>query len=228
MSGRSQLAAKDPQERRRRILAAAIEVLEDKGFAGTRIADIAAVAGTSPALVVYHFKTLDGALAEALGSVEDDFYHNVSAATPPNAGAIEQLRILSYYASVGGPAVGTWALYMEVWVRALRDGGARAMRRAVDARWRHTLTELITAGIDEGVFTCEDPQAAALRLAALMDGLAVQAALADMDVPDEEMNRLWLEAAAIELDVDPRLLLEPISTVTSMTESRSRKSGTGN
>ena len=69
MSGRSQLAAKDPQERRRRILAAAIEVLEDKGFAGTRIADIAAVAGTSPALVVYHFKTLDGALAEALGSV---------------------------------------------------------------------------------------------------------------------------------------------------------------
>ena len=100
------------------------------------------------------------------------------------------------------------------------------MRRAVDARWRHTLTELITAGITEGVFTCEDPQAAALRLAALMDGLAVQAALADMDVPDEEMNRLWLEAAAIELRVAPQLLLEPISTVTPTTASRSRKSGT--
>ncbi len=215
MSAPAALAAKDPQERRRRILAAAIEVLEDKGFAGTRIADIAAVAGTSPALVVYHFKTLDGALAEALGSVEDDFYHNVSAATPPNADAVERLRILSYFASVGGPAMGTWALYMEVWVRALRDGGARAMRRAVDARWRHTLTELITAGIDEGSFRCVDPPASALRLAALMDGLAVQAALADMDVPDEEMNRLWLEAAAAELGIDRDLLLAPVTIRTS-------------
>ena len=211
MSASSPLAAKDPQERRRRILAAAIEVLEEKGFAGTRIADIAAVAGTSPALVVYHFKTLDGALAEALGSVEDDFYHNVSAATPTNADAIERLRILSYFASVGGPAVGTWALYMEVWVRALRDGGARAMRRAVDTRWRHTLTELITSGIAEGSFTCADPHASALRLAALMDGLAVQAALADMDVPDEEMNRLWLEAAAIELAIKANVPITPLA-----------------
>jgi len=72
MSARTSLAAKAPEERRRRILAAAVEVLKDKGFAGARIADVAAVAGTSPALVVYHFKTLDGALAEALGSVEDD------------------------------------------------------------------------------------------------------------------------------------------------------------
>jgi AcrR family transcriptional regulator len=211
MSGPSPLAAKDPQERRRRILAAAIEVLEDKGFAGTRIADIAAVAGTSPALVVYHFKTLDGALAEALGSVEDDFYQNVSAATPLHADAVERLRILSYFATEGGPAVGTWALYMEVWVRALRDGGARALRRAVDARWRHTLTELIRTGVAEGSFTCPDPQASALRLAALMDGLAVQAALADMDVPDEEMNRLWLEAAAIELGIEADLLMTPAS-----------------
>ena len=187
MSASSPLAAKDPQERRRRILAAAIEVLEEKGFAGTRIADIAAVAGTSPALVVYHFKTLDGALAEALGSVEDDFYHNVSAATPTNADA------------------------MEVWVRALRDGGARAMRRAVDTRWRHTLTELITSGIAEGSFTCADPHASALRLAALMDGLAVQAALADMDVPDEEMNRLWLEAAAIELAIKANVPITPLA-----------------
>ncbi|MEI6626952.1 MAG: TetR family transcriptional regulator, partial [Thermoleophilia bacterium] len=80
MSARSSLAAKAPEERRRRILAAAVEVLKEKGFAGARIADVASAAGTSAALVVYHFKTLDGALAEALGSVEDDFYDSFSRA----------------------------------------------------------------------------------------------------------------------------------------------------
>ena len=82
------------------------------------------------------------------------------------------------------------------------------MRHTVDTRWRHTLTELIRSGVAEGSFNCPDPQASALRLAALMDGLAVQAALADMDVPDEEMNRLWLEAAAIELGIEPQLLTQ--------------------
>jgi hypothetical protein len=88
---------------------------------------------------------------------------------------------------------------MEVWVRALRDSQARALRRALDARWRQTLREVIDAGIAEGTFTCADPQATAVRLAALMDGLAVQVSLHDPDVPEARLTGLWLEAAAAEL-----------------------------
>ncbi len=208
MSGRSSLSAKAPEERRRRILAAAVEVLEDKGFAGARIADIAAKAGTSPALVVYHFKTLDGALAEALGSVEDDFYTSLGHALPPKAGAVERLRVLGELGCDTGPAVGNWSLWMEVWVRALRDGQARALRRALDARWRQTLREVIDAGVTEGVFTVADPQSTVLRLAALMDGFAVQVALRDPDVPDGRMSELWLESAAAEVGIPSRLLLK--------------------
>ena len=199
MTDASALAAKDPEERRRRILAAAVEVLKEKGFAGARIADVAAAAGTSPALVVYHFKTLDGALAEAVGSVEDDFYDDLARQLPPRATALERLRLIGELGADTGPAVGNWALWMEVWVRALRDSQARALRRALDARWRQTLREVIDAGIAEGAFTCADPQATAVRLAALMDGLAVQVSLRDPDVPEERLTGLWLEAAAAEL-----------------------------
>jgi AcrR family transcriptional regulator len=199
MTDASALAAKDPEERRRRILAAAVEVLKEKGFAGARIADVAAAAGTSPALVVYHFKTLDGALAEAVGSVEDDFYDDLARQLPPRATALERLRLIGELGADTGPAVGNWALWMEVWVRALRDSQARALRRALDARWRQTLREVIDAGIAEGTFTCADPQATAVRLAALMDGLAVQVALRDPDVPEERLTGLWLESAAAEL-----------------------------
>jgi len=201
MTDASALAAKDPEERRRRILAAAVEVLKEKGFAGARIADVAAAAGTSPALVVYHFKTLDGALAEAVGSVEDDFYDDLTRLLPPRATALERLRLIGELGADTGPAVGNWALWMEVWVRALRDSQARALRRALDARWRQTLREVIDAGVAEGTFTCADPQATAVRLAALMDGLAVQVSLRDPDVPEERLTGLWLEAAAAELGI---------------------------
>jgi AcrR family transcriptional regulator len=209
MATKASLAAKAPEERRRRILAAAVEVLKEKGFAGARIADVAAVAGTSPALVVYHFKTLDGVLAEALGSVEDAFYDDLATSLPPGADALERLRLIGVLGCDTGPAVGNWTLWIEVWVRALRDGQARALRRALDARWRQTLREAIDIGVAEGAFTCPDSQASAVRLAALMDGLAVQVALRDPDVPESRMTELWLTAAAAEVGVPASALVGP-------------------
>ncbi len=207
MPARSSLAPKDPEERRRRILAAAVDVLTEKGFAGARIADVASAAGTSPALVVYHFGTLDGALAEALGSVEDAFYAELSSATDPDAGAVEQLRTLGTLACETGPAVGSWALWMEVWVRALHDGQARALARALDARWKQTVRAVVDEGVWEGVFSCADPDATVARLASLMDGLAVQVSLRDPDISAARMTELWLTGAALELALDPAELL---------------------
>ena len=207
MPARSSLAPKDPEERRRRILAAAVDVLTEKGFAGARIADVASAAGTSPALVVYHFGTLDGALAEALGSVEDAFYAELSSANDPEAGAVEQLRTLGTLACETGPAVGSWALWMEVWVRALHDGQARALARALDARWKQTVRAVVDEGVWEGVFSCADPDATVARLASLMDGLAVQVSLRDPDISAARMTELWLTGAALELALDPAELL---------------------
>jgi hypothetical protein len=107
-----------------------------------------------------------------------------------------------------GPAVGNWALWMEVWVRALRDGQARALRRALDMRWRQMLREVVDAGVAEGSFICADPGATVVRLAALMDGLAVQVALHDPDVPEARMSDLWLESAAEELGIPSRALIK--------------------
>ena len=207
MSTGTSLAAKAPEERRRRILAAAVEVLKEKGFAGARIADVAAVAGTSPALVVYHFATLDGVLAEALSSVEDDFYDDLEDALPSSATAVERLRVMGELGCDTGPAVGNWSLWMEVWVRALRDGQARDLRRGLDTRWRQMLRDVVDAGLAEGSFTCSDPDGAVVRLAALMDGLAVQVALHDPDVPEARMTTLWLDAAASELGIAPSALI---------------------
>ena len=131
------LAAKAPDERRRRILAAAIAVLRDRGFSGTRVADIATTAGTSPALVLYHFSSLADVLVAALESVEDEYYDELErGGRATRVTGWSRWRQLS---AEGGPAFGDWQLWIEVWVRALHDDRIDAVRRALDRRWREAI-----------------------------------------------------------------------------------------
>src|ERR1700727_2741463 len=74
MSGRGGDGADTAAPRREQMLRAAIEVIEERGFPETRIADVAARAGTSPALVIYYFKTKDQLLTEARRYAEDAWY----------------------------------------------------------------------------------------------------------------------------------------------------------
>src|SRR5271170_7041950 len=62
------------EQRREQMLRAALEVIVERGYAETRIADVAERAGTSPALVIYYFKTRDQLLTEALRYSEDLWY----------------------------------------------------------------------------------------------------------------------------------------------------------
>ncbi len=191
------LAAKAPEERRRRILQAAIDVLRARGFSGTRVADIAAAAGTSPALVLYHFSSLGDVLVAALESVDEQYYADLDAAEAPDPR--DRLVQMAALAAEGGPAFGDWQLWLEVWVRARHDERIDKLRRSLDQRWRDVLANVIDAGISRGVLSSQTPKAAAIRLAALMDGLAVQVVLDESLMDPRQMLELWLDGAALEL-----------------------------
>src|SRR5215469_986271 len=66
--------AQNGEGRREQLLRSALEVIVARGYADTRIADVAEHAGTSPALVIYYFKTRDQLLTEALRYSEDAWY----------------------------------------------------------------------------------------------------------------------------------------------------------
>ena len=51
------------------------------------------------------------------------------------------------------------------------------MSRQLDLRWKQTLATVIREGVAAGEFTCPDPDGAAWRLTALLDGLGVQVAV---------------------------------------------------
>ena len=60
--------------RRDQMLAAAAQLIAERGFSETRIADVAERVGASPALVIYYFGTKDSLLTEALRWSERAFY----------------------------------------------------------------------------------------------------------------------------------------------------------
>jgi AcrR family transcriptional regulator len=195
------LGPKAPERRRRLIVNAALDVLRERGFAGARMADIASRAGTSPALVAYHFGTLSAVLAEALTVAEDKFYADFAHLLAGKTSAVDKLWTCIELAASGGPAIGDWVLWMEVWVQALRDDQVRRTREQLDRRWRRTLLDVIQQGHSEGLFSCPDPVAASFRLASLMDGLAVQLSLRDPDLTTTRMIQLWRDAAIMELNI---------------------------
>ena len=60
--------------RKAQIVAAAAAVLSERGYANTRVVDIAKAAGTSPAAILYWFDGKHGLLAEALALRELEFH----------------------------------------------------------------------------------------------------------------------------------------------------------
>jgi AcrR family transcriptional regulator len=208
------LAAKAPEERRRRILLAAVDVLRERGFAGTRVADIAAAAGTSPALVLYHFSSLGDVLLEALTMSDDAYYADLDVyGSDHSADPRDRLAWMGALSVTGASAFGDWQLYLEVWVRARHDERVDAVRERLDAKFRQSLTAVVDEGVRLGCFTCQDPEDTARRLSALMDGLAVQTVLGDPGMTPRRMMELWLVGAARELGCDAADLVARADTL---------------
>jgi AcrR family transcriptional regulator len=203
---------KATKDRHQEILDAAARVITERGLAETRISDIAEQAGVSPGLILYYFDSKDRLLAEALTFANDQFYLRTSRETRRMATARDRLRRLVEL-SVPGllPEYGRldeWALWIEVWVRALRDADMAKDREILDERWRAQLADIIRSGVSAGEFSSDtDADELALRIASLIDGLAIQVVLNDSTVTPERMFRTCMEVAAHELGFE----LEPAS-----------------
>src|ERR1700688_2479807 len=111
------------QQRKEQMLRAALEVIVQRGYAETRIADVAERAGTSPALVIYYFKTRDQLLTEALRYSEDAWYAAGTrrmAAIETAAGRLEELVAMTCLPEEDEPSC-SWLLWLDLWAQSARN-----------------------------------------------------------------------------------------------------------
>ena len=160
-------------------------MIAERGIAGTRVADVAERAGTSASAVIYWFKGKEELLTAALAHEEERFRSQLDERLE-GRDAPAQLALL-IDASCGGS---DWNLWLELWTRALHDPEARRVRLELDQRWRAGIVATVEAGIAAGEFTAADAAEVGVELAAFIDGLAVQVALADPDMPVGRMSSL--------------------------------------
>jgi len=189
-------------QRREQMLRAALEVIVERGYAETRIADVAQRAGTSPALVIYYFKTKDQLLTEAIRFSEDTWYETGKrrmADIPTAAGRLAEIVAMSCLPEADTGPNSSWLLWLDLWAQAVRHPEVASVRQKFDERWRETICSLVVEGQEAGEFGQVNPVDFAVLLSALLDGLAVQIALGDPAVDASRAFELSMRFAAGQL-----------------------------
>jgi AcrR family transcriptional regulator len=182
------------EERRVEILETTCLVVIERGFAATRVADVANRLGVSSGLIHYHFESKDHLLAEAFEFAAATDLARLETELAKEGTAVERLdRIFKLYTPTDEDP--GWLLWIDGWGEAIRSPTLKKISQDLDLRWQERLEDVIIEGVKEGEFTCGDPHASAWRLAALIDGLGVQVAVHE-DVLSKAELLAWVRTAA--------------------------------
>lgn len=169
------------------ILRGAATAIVARGFAETRISDIADEAGVSTATVLHHFRTRESVLLAALRWAGAVATIQLSAELDPDAPARTWLRasiesVLPADEEQRAEAV----LQLECWNVALHEPELVVHTEEIARRWRQTLAELVQHGIDRGEFSPDLPATdLADLIAAALNGLWPKILLGFEDYPRE-------------------------------------------
>ncbi|CAN5546604.1 TetR/AcrR family transcriptional regulator [soil metagenome] len=201
-------ATENNEGRRIEMLRAAAELICERGFSETRIADVAKRAGVSSALVIYYFGTRDRLLVDALRHSEESFYEAAEKMLAEVTSLRERLSLLIQWTCVpeghGHDEIpGAWGLWFDLWAQAFRHDEVKAGRIELDARWRRMIVDALTVADSAELGGGIDARMFALEFSALLDGLSIQVALEDPEVDSEVAYQVAMRFAERELDLAP-------------------------
>ncbi len=201
------------QDTAQRILGAACDLIAEDGIDEVRIARVAQRAGASTALVHHYFSTREELLEQALihsfeRAGEERFGED--APTVGKAGAsgalAEAIRECLPYP---GSRQREWVLWVELWLRAVRDPELRPVAARMYERYRDWIAEVIRAGVDSGEFGADTNIERASEVAiALLDGAGVRALFEDPAMDVEAARGAVARGLAPELGLEASELLD--------------------
>jgi AcrR family transcriptional regulator len=197
-------------ETAQRILVAACDLIAEDGIDAVRIARVAQRAGASTALVHHYFSTREELLEQALiHSFEQAGEERFGDEAPPPASSATETLALAIRESLPYPGAQRreWVLWVELWLRAVRDEELGAVAARMYKRYRSWMSGLIQTGVDSGEFGAGTDVDRATDVAiALLDGTGVRALFGDPAMSVEEARLIVARALAPELGIEPEAL----------------------
>jgi AcrR family transcriptional regulator len=190
------------------ILAAASRAIQQRGFANTRIADIAREAGMSTGAIHYYFDVKDEVLIAALKWASERLFDRLDELSHAAASERERLaQVFEVAVPIPGPRRGEYILWIELWVRALQDPRLLPACEALSKRWRSYFYEPVRRGAESGEFTpASDPDEVAERIIALVDGLGFELLLGYSWTSPERMRERVDAFVSEQLGISRRAL----------------------
>jgi len=193
------VAAADTRER---ILEAACDLIASDGIDDVRIARVANRAGVSTALVHHYFSTREELLEQALIHSFEATGEERFGDEPQAANATERLaRAIRECLPLPGRQEREWVLWVELWLRAVRDPTLRPVGARLYERYREWLAAVIRTGVESGEFDSVDPERVADHAMALLDGAGLRALIRDPAMDLERARELVAAELASELGV---------------------------
>lgn len=188
-------------DRMAQIVDAACRVIVRDGASALRMADVADEAGVSRTLVHYYFETRADLLARVFAYTDDRADERAVAGLrvlPTGAQRVE--RLLRVYLDDEKVFRTNWVLWMETWRAAVFEPELREPVLASNRDWIRQIAEQVVQGQSDGSIPEHvDPNAAAHRLVAQLDGLGQQVLIGGVD--RRRAVELLQGAIALELGV---------------------------
>ncbi|MGA4839406.1 TetR/AcrR family transcriptional regulator [Streptomyces sp. G45] len=160
------------------VLAAAMEMIAERGLEKLTMAALGREVGMSSGHLLYYFGSKDELLLRTLEWSEGRLGAERRRLLARDTTACERLEAYVDLYVPRGHRDPHWTLWLEVWNRSLgADAGARERQAAIEGAWHRDLVALLAEGASRGEFRAVDPDRVATRLRALLDGLSIQLAI---------------------------------------------------
>ena len=160
------------EARRAQIIEATIRTLAARGLARATLTEVARTAGLSHGLVLFHFDSKEGLLAETLSAMAEEYRQNwqtaLAAAGPSPAEQLAALIEADFAPAICTPdRLAAWCAF---WGEAKSRPTYQALCGARDEAYQQVFVDLCTVLKSEGDYAFE-PKALALALSATLEGL---------------------------------------------------------
>jgi AcrR family transcriptional regulator len=171
---------KSPDVRRQEILDALIAVGSTRGLDGITVRDVAQQAKVAPGLIHHYFPSLDELLTTAFGEWADRSLRR----TLKEAEGVSPRVALALLVADNTPEQRLWSDALST---ASRSELLKKRAQELSIGYRDHVEAVIRSGVEDGTFTCTDPQATAWRVILILDGLVpmvhVLGLIAPLEIP---------------------------------------------
>jgi AcrR family transcriptional regulator len=200
---------KDQTRRRGQLVAAAREVLLERGAVGVRIKDIAARVGLSPSTVLYYYPDLDDLLLEVTSDAMARYAERRAEAIRGVADPAGQLRLAISLGVPTGPGDEESRLLYEVDAMTGASAAFATLSAGFFDRQVMLYERVLERGAESGAFELRaDPTTIARGLVALEDGLGLQVVLGHPSIDATQAQRILMATAgaAVGVELAPALI----------------------